>query len=181
MGVGQYHVLHQRGLIRPKPPKIRDQQDGVPDPVNDPAEGIRILGNDDVVPTAVPLPILLALEPIHQLLLHVLVHVRRCRPGWPSLIYDQAEGREERDIEQVGLLGVRNPGHRGPRTVGLGSVQVPEEVPLPHVLVAGVLKVGVGGRDVTPTRPVVVLDDAVGELPGEIIHIDFDRSRGILG
>lgn len=89
-------------------------------------------------------------------------------------VNNQAQGRKGGNVEKVGFLRVSNFNDGGPKAVGLGPGEVGEEEPLVHVLVTRVVKGGDVRDGRSTTREGVVLDDAVGELVGEIVHKNLD-------
>lgn len=183
MRIRQHNVFDERALIGSEPAEIGDEQHGGLEAIHDPEERVGVRGHDDVVSPVVPPPILGAVKPAEQLLLGLLVAVlRRSAAGGD----DEAEGGEEGDVEEVGLVRVGDADHRRTGPVWVGSErEVLEEVPLGHVLVAGVGDFGdvIGGRRAAVVGVVgsgegVVADHSEGEAGREVVEVDLDYCGG---
>lgn len=188
MGVRQDDILDERGLIATQPAEVRDQEYGIADPVHHPVERVGILADEHMVLPPVSPPVRPPLQPLHQLLLHGLVAVRGPRRGrrpggiggrrGPDGVDNEAEGGEERHVEEVGLGRVVHAGYRA--VARPAAAEVLEEPPLRRVLVPRVAQLLVRQRRGSVRRPRgsprahVAADDAVGELGGQIVHVDLD-------
>lgn len=183
--VWQDHVFNKRRLIGLEPPEVRNQEHRIPHPIDHSVKRIGILAHYDVIPPPIALPILLLLQPLHQLLLHPLVAVlpgsARGVPERADRVDDEAEGGEEGDVEEIRVIGIEGAPEGGGGGPNVGG-EVGEEPPLGGVLVAGVAKIGVGEGIGGVAGAEVAADDAVGELGGEVIEVDLgDRRAGESG
>lgn len=125
--VGQDDVFNKRRLIGPEPTEIGYQKHRIPYPINHLVKCIRVLAHDHVIPPSVLPPVLLAFQPLDQLLLHHLVVVLRGAASfaalWSYRINYEAERGEEGDIEEISVVGVEGAldgGGRGPAVGGIG-------------------------------------------------------------
>lgn len=184
--VGQDNILDERCLLTTQPPEVGDQEHSIADPIHHPVERVRILADEHVIPPLVPSPVRLPLQPHQQLLLRGLVAVRGLRRvgrigggrRWADRVDDEAEGGEERHVEEVGVGRVVDAGDGA--VAWPAAPEVLEEPPLRRVLVPRVPQLVVGNRRCRARRPRpgarrhVAADDAVGELGGEVVHVDLD-------
>lgn len=188
VGVRQDDILDERGLITTQAAEVRDEEYGIADPVHHPVERVGILADEHVVPSPVPPPVRLPLQPLHQLVLHGLVAIRRPHRGrrlggigggrGPDGVDDEAEGREEGHVEEVGLGRVIHAGHRA--ITWSPATEVLEEPPLRRVLVPRIPQLlvcqhrGRIRRTRGAPRGHVAANDAVGELGRQVVHVDLD-------
>ncbi|KAF5798210.1 hypothetical protein HanXRQr2_Chr07g0290161 [Helianthus annuus] len=162
MRIRQHHILNQRRLIGTQPPKIRNKQHRILNPINNLIQRIRILTNKHMIPPIIPLPIKLFLQPHNQLLLCLLITIPLFwRNPIANRVRHQTQRRKKRHIEQISLTRIRNPGHIRPGSFCI--IQITKQVPFSCVLITGVFE----GCDVIKplgtSRNFVAFDDAIGE------------------